>query len=88
MKTHPLFTQQVGGTNGGTPFYGMDSTLVILDMAYIKYVYLQDVTYEKDLAQIGLDGLKSGYLGECSIELNFPKTHFMIQKLAKAKKDA
>jgi hypothetical protein len=87
LKSHPLFTQMVGGINT-TAYYGMDSTLVIMDMAYVKYVYLNDVEYEKDLAQKGLDGMKSGYLAECSIELDHPGTHWIINNLAKPKKDA
>jgi hypothetical protein len=88
LKSHPLFTQMAGGLNGATPFYSMDSTMVILDMAYVKYVYLQDVEYEKDLAQKGLDGMKSGYIAECSIELNHPGTHYIVNNLYKPKKDA
>jgi len=34
--------------------------------------------YEKDLTAIGLDGMKSGYLAECGIELNDPQTHFYV----------
>lgn len=88
IKSHPLFSQQSGGTNGGTPFYSMDTAMVILDMNYVKYVYLQDVDYEPDLTQKGLDGMKSGYLSEVSIELSHPKAHFYIKNLAKATKDA
>ena len=88
MKAHPLFTQMAGGLNGATAYRSMDSTAVILDMAYVKYVYLQDVEYEKDLAQKGLDGMKSGYLAECSMEINFPQNHWIINGLTKAKKDA
>ncbi len=88
MKSHPLFTQQTGGTNGGTAFYSHNNTLVVLDMAFVKYVYLQDIEYERDLTQKGLDGQKSGYIGEVSIEISFPQTHFIVKNLAKAKKDA
>lgn len=88
LKVHPLFSQQAGGTNGGSPFYSMDTTMVILDMNYVKYVYLDDVNYEPDLTQKGLDGMKSGYLAEISIEIAHPKAHFIIKNLAKAVKDA
>jgi hypothetical protein len=56
MKVHPLFSQSQGGTNAGTAFYGHNNTMVILDMENVKYVYLQDVDYQKDLTPIGLDG--------------------------------
>jgi hypothetical protein len=57
-------------------------------MNYVKYVYLDDVKYEPDLTQKGLDGIKSGYLGEVSIEIGHPKAHWIIKNLVKAKKDA
>lgn len=85
---HPLFSQMAGGTNGGTAFYSHWSTMAILDMDFIRFVYLQDIEYQKDLTPIGLDGAKSGYLSEVSIETSFPATHFIVKNLAKAKKDA
>lgn len=88
IKTHPLFTQQMGGTNGGTAFYSHSATMVILDMDFVQYVYLQDVEYQKDLTPIGLDGLKSGYLAEVSIQIGHPKAHFIVKNMVKAKKDA
>lgn len=88
LKVHPLFSQQQGGTNGGTAFYSHNHTMIILDMDYVKYVYLQDVDYQKDLTPVGLDGMKSGYLAEVSIELGHAKAHFIVKNLAKAKKDA
>lgn len=88
MKVHPLFSQSQGGTNAGTAFYGHTNTMVILDMENIKYVYVQDVDYQKDLTPIGLDGMKSGYLAECGVEVSNPIAHFVVKNLAKAKKDA
>lgn len=87
LKVHPLFGQMVGGTNTGQPFYGHESTLAILDMDYVKYVYLQDVEYQADLTPVGLDGMKSGYLGEVGLEISNPIAHFIIKNLAKARKD-
>jgi hypothetical protein len=87
---HPLFSQMAGGTNGGTAFYSHRNTMAILDMDYIKYVYFtdSDIKYQPDLTPVGLDGMKSGYLGEVSIEVQFPATHFIVKNLAKPKKDA
>lgn len=85
---HPLFQQMGGGTVGGTKFYGYDATSVILDMQFVQYTYIDDVQYQPELTNKGLDGEKSGYLAECGMEINFPKTHFIIKNLAKAKKDA
>jgi hypothetical protein len=88
LKVHPLFSQIEGGSNGGTAFYGHDATMAILDMDFVRYVYMQDVKYQSDLTPIGLDGQKSGYLAEVSLELSHPSAHFLIKNLAKAKKDA
>lgn len=88
MKSHPLFSQQSGGTNGGSEFYSHSNTMVILDMQFLKYVYLDDIQYQPELQQTGLDGMKSGYLSEISIELGHGKSHWIIKNLAKAKKDA
>lgn len=78
FKTHPLFNQMTGGTasDGTTTYLGMANNAVILDMKNIKYRYITDVMYEKDLTAVGLDGMKSGYLAECGLELHHPTTHF------------
>lgn len=88
LKSHPLFSQQSGGTNGGSAFYSYDSMMVVLDMAFIKYVYLDDIQYQPELNVKALDGIKSGYLAEISIEVGHPKTHWIVKNLAKAAKDA
>jgi hypothetical protein len=71
-------------------YYGRDSYLYVLDMAEFKYVYLdgRDVTYEPDLTPKGLDGMKAGYIAECSIEVGLTKTHGLIKNIAKPIKDA
>jgi hypothetical protein len=78
FKTHPLFNQMAGGTasDGTTTYTGMANNAVILDMKNIRYRYVDDVKYEKDLTAIGLDGMKSGYIAECGLELQHPTTHF------------
>lgn len=82
LKSHPLFNQMTGGTNT-TAYYGYNSSLVILDMENLKYVTFQDddIKYQKDLQANGLDGEKSGYLGELSMELGLEKTHMVIHRL-------
>lgn len=81
IKTHPLFNQMasVPGT-----YYSVDSWMYVLDMSKIGYVYLngRDTKYEPKLEQNGLDGLKSGWITECSIEVAHPETHFLIKGLA------
>lgn len=82
LKTHPLFNQMTGGVNT-TAYYGYNSSLVILDMENLKYVTFQDddIKYQKDLQANGLDGEKSGYIGELSMELGLEKTHMVIHRL-------
>lgn len=80
FKTHPLFTQNTGGTTGGTAYYGMNTSWFVLDMAEISYRYLRDsdLNYQGDLAAVGQDAMKSGYIAECGIELHFPSVHFLL----------
>jgi hypothetical protein len=79
LKTHPLWNQMTGGTaTDGSTYLGMANNLAILDMARVRYRYIDDVTYQKDLTAVGLDGQKSGYLAECGLELQDPSTHFYV----------
>jgi hypothetical protein len=77
FKTHPLFNLMNGGTagDGVTTFSGIANNAYILDMANVRYRYITDVEYQKDLTQIGLDGMKSGYIAECGLELNHARSH-------------
>lgn len=77
FKVHPLFNQQQGGVTAGSSFTSIANNAYILDMANIRYRYVDDVKYEKDLTPIGLDGLKSGYIGECGLELHHGLTHMV-----------
>lgn len=83
FKVHPIFNQITGGTSNGQPYYGMNSWAAVVDQAKLKYRYLKDsdVKYEGDLTEIGRDGMKSGFLGECGIEMQFPETHFLFKGL-------
>lgn len=78
FKTHPLFNQLTGGTTSASRYYGLNSGAFILDMNELKYRYITDTKYEKDLAQEGQDGMKSGYLTECGLEVHHSKAHFLI----------
>lgn len=90
LKSHPLFNQQTGGTTGGSAYYGLNSSLVILDMDNLKYVTFQDddIKYQADLQSNGLDGEKSGYLGELSLEVGLEKSHMVIHRLDSGVVDA
>jgi hypothetical protein len=86
LKNHPLFNQDVGGTTAGTAFYGMESWMFVLDMENIKYTYLDgsDTTYQPVLQSNGMDGMQSGYLSECGLEISLPQTHYLIKNLVAA----
>lgn len=83
LKTHPLFNQVAGGATAGTDYYGMESWLFVLDMENITYVSFNgaDTHYEPDLQANGMDGIKSGYLSESSIEVHHAQTHYLIKNL-------
>lgn len=88
FKTCPLFNQSVSADlTGATPSYGFDSYAFVLDMARVKYVYMdgRDLKYEPNLTAVGLDGEKSGYIAECSIKLEQLENHGLIKNLAIAK---
>ena len=90
LKTHPLLNLLPGGTVGGTPYYARNSWLYVMDMANVQFVTFQDddIKYQADLQNNGMDGMKSGFLGEISIEFHQSESHFLIKNLGKAAKDA
>lgn len=90
LKSHPLFNQMAGSTNeGGFTYYGWDSAMFILDMANIGYVYVngRDVKYQAKLQDSGVDGMQSGYLAECGLELHHASTHFLWTGLVTGTQD-
>lgn len=89
FKSHPLFTQSAGGTTGGVAYPGFTASMAILDMSNIQYVHLtgDDLRYEPDLKQNGLDGEKSGYIAEAGIELHHAECHHWWNNVSAAKVD-
>jgi Family of unknown function (DUF5309) len=85
MKTHPLFNQ----LNSATGYNAADSWMLTLDMDQITYRNLSgdDMRYEKDLQENGLDGEKSGYLTEAGLEVAQPMTHFLIKGIKSGNTD-
>jgi hypothetical protein len=85
LKTHPLFNQI-----SSTTYNAADSSMVVLDMANVQYVSLTggDTAYQKSLEDNGLDGMKSGYLSECGLEVHHPLSHFYITGLRSGVVDA
>lgn len=86
LKTHPQFNQITGGTTGNADYYGLDSWLVVLDMDNVRYVTFKDgdTDYQADLTPKGMDGLKSGYITDCSIQLDHPKAHYVMKNVRAA----
>jgi hypothetical protein len=86
LKTHPLFNQMTGSGTASTNYYGLESWLWIADMDNFVYRYMEgsDTQYQKDLGANDLDGMKSGYLTEASIEIHHPVTHYLLKNLVKS----
>lgn len=89
FKTHPLFTQNTGGTTAGVPYYGMNTWMFVLDMEEIEYRYLKesDLKYEGDLAAVGQDAIKAGYIAECGVELHHPTVHWLLTEFNQGVED-
>lgn len=77
LKRHPLFNQAVGAS-GAQTYYGLDSTLVVLDQKEMVYRYFtgDDTRYEKQLEANGIDGMKSGFISEVGLEIHQADTNF------------
>jgi hypothetical protein len=89
LKTHPLFNQIPSGVNT-TAYFSLSSWLFILDMSDLEYKYVvdSDTKYEPKLAANDLDGMLSGYLTECSIQLQAACDHFVIERIGAAAADS
>lgn len=96
IKTHPLFNQlsddayTTTETATDVVYRSLISDFQVYDMANLKYRYLSgdDTRYEKKLQSNGMDGLKSGYISECGMEVHHPTTHYRIKGLGYAKADS
>ena len=86
LKTHPLFNQITSGITTAVAYDAQDTFLTILDMNELVYRFLRnsDTQFEPKLQTNGLDGVKSGYLTECGLEIHHGKTHFDIRGIAAA----
>jgi hypothetical protein len=81
LKSHPLFNQVASGTTGSANYYGMDTWILVLDMDNLKYRYVDDTFYKVEQQDNGIDGLESGFVTECGMELQHAKTHYCLQGL-------
>jgi hypothetical protein len=68
---HPMFRQ----------IPAMNNSMVMLDMAHVKYRYLQnrDTSLQRDIQAPDLDGVKHQYLSECGLELTQGKVHSIVR---------
>lgn len=88
LKTHPLFNQLT--TTSGATWAAVDTWMMVLDFEQIGYRHMEgdDTRYEKDLQENGVDGMKSGYISECGLEVSFPQTHFLVKGMKAGAVDA
>jgi hypothetical protein len=86
LKTHPLFNQIQSAQGGAQAYLGMDSWMLILDMADLTYRPLRnsDTQYLPDRQGNGIDGLTSEYLTECGLEINHGKHHYLAKGIYSA----
>lgn len=88
IKTHPLFNQMMGDAAGN--YLGESNNLTILDMNELVFTKFNggETKWQPKLQENGLDGFKSGYLSELSLETHHPTTHFRVTGLKAAAADA
>lgn len=85
LKTHPLFNQ----LSSAAGYNAADSWLMVVDFANVRYRYMSgdDMRYQKDLEENGLDGDKSGFLTEAGIEVSHPLSHFLVRGIKSGNAD-
>ncbi len=90
LKTHPLFNQIQSSLGGAQEYFGMDTWLLILDMADLTYRPLRnsDTQYLPDRQGNGIDGLTSEYLTECGLQINHGKHHYLAKHIYLAAAEA
>ena len=68
---HPMFRQ----------IPGMDDAMIILDLPFLKYKYMQnrDTTLQRNIQPNDADYVKHMYLSECGLEMTQAKVHHYIK---------
>lgn len=86
LKTHPLFNRQMGGTTGGSAYYGYDSRCVVCDMDNFRWRFMDgaNMIYQPKLEANDLDGMLSGFLTEGGLELYHPETFLDLKNFVGA----
>lgn len=82
LKRHPLFNQ-VNGDTGAQTYYGLNSSMFVLDQKNLVYRYMKgdDTRYEAKLQDNGIDGDKSGFISEVGLEVHHGETHYFISQI-------
>lgn len=74
LKSHPLMTMDASTRND----------CVVLDTKYLKYRYVDDTKYKPEIQANDLDGSKSEYITEAGLEVQFERSHGIINGLGSA----
>lgn len=71
VMMHPMFRQ----------IPGFDSTMLVLDLPYVKYRYLEgrDTQLKRDVQSPDADGTEHYYLTECGLELLQGRPHMVVK---------
>lgn len=80
VKTHPMFNQMSSGTTGSADYNAINTWGVIIDMANIKYRYLNgdDTKFEDNLQLPGERSRKAGFSTQCGLQTIHNKTHALV----------
>ena len=71
LKNHPLMSDH--------PTYRKD--MVVLDLPFLKYRYVDDTTFKKNVQAPGVDSSKDEFLTECGLEMWHEKAHALMTNL-------
>lgn len=78
LMEHPLFGQD-------QQFLAND--LFIMDTAMLRYRYMQDTIYRKDIQDQGVDGKADEYLTEAGLEVHHGQSFFWLRGINSVRKD-
>ena len=88
MRLRHFVTTLGDGYLRGHPLFNMypdwRKMMLIIDLPFIKYRYIDDLMYLEHRQNPGEDAQKNEFLAECGFELHFPQTHGVIRNLAAA----
>lgn len=83
LKNHPMFNLD-RQTSALAYQWSMASSIVVVDGNNLVYRYVDDTTYQPKLQDNGIDGMESGFLTECGLELHHPESFMWLRNLQAA----